>query len=81
MVRRLTDDCLGSALVQALLGAAPDVRILATSREPLDVRGEQRYPLMPLAVPDSNREAAVLGASPAVRLFVELRSFAGRASP
>ena len=34
--------------------AAPEVRILATSREALHIRGEQTYPVLPLAVPDRN---------------------------
>jgi predicted ATPase/class 3 adenylate cyclase len=39
-------------LCAGLLAAADDVRILATSREPLAVAGEARYRLAPLALPD-----------------------------
>jgi predicted ATPase/class 3 adenylate cyclase len=38
-------------LVLRLLGAAPGLRILATSREPLGVAGERVWPVEPLAVP------------------------------
>jgi predicted ATPase/DNA-binding CsgD family transcriptional regulator len=39
-----------AALCRAVLLAADDVRVLATSREPLRVAGETRYRLRPLAV-------------------------------
>jgi predicted ATPase len=38
-------------MVSRLLAAAPAVRIVATSRRPLHVTGEQEYPVLPLAVP------------------------------
>jgi predicted ATPase len=38
-------------LCSTLLAAADDVRILATSREPLRVAGEARYRLAPLPLP------------------------------
>jgi predicted ATPase len=34
-----------------LLDLAPDLRVLATSREPLRIRGEVAHALPPLAVP------------------------------
>jgi len=40
-----------AALCRAVLLAADDVRVLATSREPLRVAGEARYRLPPFAVP------------------------------
>ncbi|HMD25678.1 MAG TPA: adenylate/guanylate cyclase domain-containing protein, partial [Streptosporangiaceae bacterium] len=51
------DNCehvVGAAaeLCAGLLAAADDVTILATSREPLQVAGEARYRLAPLALPD-----------------------------
>ncbi|TDD63924.1 BTAD domain-containing putative transcriptional regulator [Actinomadura rubrisoli] len=39
-------------LVSALLRDVPDLRILATSREPLGIAGERLYPVHPLAVPE-----------------------------
>jgi predicted ATPase len=55
--------------VAALLAAAPDLRVLATSREPLRLRGEVRWELPPLEVPDTD-DPARLVRSPAVRLFL-----------
>ena len=40
-----------AGLCGALLRAADDVRVLATSREPVGVSGEARYRLPPLALP------------------------------
>ncbi len=57
----------------ALLGAGPHVRILASSREPLHVAGEAIFPLQPLAVPDpygSFKRQALEGFA-AARLFIE----------
>jgi predicted ATPase/DNA-binding SARP family transcriptional activator len=45
-------------LVADLLGAAPHLRLLVTSRAALDLRGEQRYPLEPLP-PDAAAELFV----------------------
>jgi predicted ATPase len=55
-------------LAEALLWAAPRLRILATSREPLGVRGEQALLISPLEVPDSDEAAA---GSDAVALFAD----------
>ena len=41
-----------AALVNALLHACPDLRIVATSREPLGLTGEVTYPVQPLPTPD-----------------------------
>jgi predicted ATPase/class 3 adenylate cyclase len=61
-----------TTLTQALLDKCRDVRILATSREPLCVRGESVWPLPPFPQPD---EAAVdtneLLRFEAVQLFLE----------
>ncbi|CAA9560614.1 MAG: hypothetical protein AVDCRST_MAG49-2520 [uncultured Thermomicrobiales bacterium] len=65
---------LAAALeIADLLAASPGLRILATSRAPLHVRGEQEYPVGPLALPDLSRVPTPEGAlaSSAVRLFVE----------
>jgi predicted ATPase/class 3 adenylate cyclase len=57
-------------LAAALLRAAPGLHILASSREPLRVPGEQIYPVQPLPVPDAGGGLAALAESTAVRLFV-----------
>ncbi len=60
-----------ASLVESLLRTAPDLRILATSREALGVVGEQCYQLSPLSLPASGTELAALSGSEAVQLFVE----------
>jgi predicted ATPase/DNA-binding SARP family transcriptional activator len=59
-------------LVQGLLGRAADVRVLATSREPLAVDGELVWSLPTLRVPEPDATAVedVL-AAPAVELLIE----------
>ena len=57
-------------LADALLAAAPDLRILASSRESLQVGGEQSFPVPPLALPD--REAGLEAwSAEAAQLFIE----------
>lgn len=57
----------------ALLGAAPQLKILATSREILRLRGEQEFHLEPLPVPGEhkNKSFEQLQDFPSVHLFVE----------
>src|SRR6185312_6600762 len=57
-------------LCAGLLAACDDVRVLATSREPLAVAGEARYRLGPLALP-SGADPGDAGGSEAVRLFAD----------
>jgi predicted ATPase/DNA-binding SARP family transcriptional activator len=64
-----------ATMARALLEAAPGLRILTTSREPLDVPGELLWPVPPLDVPEGDA-AEGLARSSAVQLFVE-RSAAG----
>lgn len=59
-----------ASLAHALLKTAPDVRLLASSREALHVPGEQAYPVQPLPLPGRAAGIAELAASTAVRLFV-----------
>ena len=54
-----------------VLEAAPDLRILATSREILDVPGEAAYPVPPMGVPDAGDDADRVRESEAVRLLVD----------
>jgi predicted ATPase/DNA-binding CsgD family transcriptional regulator len=58
-----------AALCAGLLLAADDVRVLATSREPLRVAGEARYRLAPLALPGPD-DADAAGCE-AVALFAD----------
>jgi predicted ATPase/DNA-binding CsgD family transcriptional regulator len=69
------DNCeqvIGAAagLCAGLLAACDDVRVLATSREPLAVAGEARYRLAPLSLPAPDEEADA-GGSEAVALFAD----------
>jgi predicted ATPase len=66
-----------AGLCDTLLRAGDDLRVLATSREPLEVAGEVRFPLPPLPVPDDETAADFAGYE-SVALFVER---AGRADP
>jgi predicted ATPase/DNA-binding CsgD family transcriptional regulator len=69
------DNCehvIGAAaeLCGRLLLGADDVRVLATSREPLRIAGEARYRLAPLTLPDPDNPADPDG-SEAVALFAD----------
>ncbi|HEV2644572.1 MAG TPA: protein kinase, partial [Candidatus Elarobacter sp.] len=57
------------AFVARLLGACPGVTVMATSRAPLAVQGEQEFPVPPLTTPSRADENAA--DSEAVRLFVQ----------
>jgi predicted ATPase/DNA-binding CsgD family transcriptional regulator len=61
-----------AVLAEAVLAAAPDLRILATSRQPLGLVGEQTVVVAPLALPDPHDDgsAYALARSDAVSLFV-----------
>jgi predicted ATPase/DNA-binding winged helix-turn-helix (wHTH) protein len=59
-----------TALVAALLREAPNSRVLATSREALNVDGEQQLRLQPLSLPGGTTLEEVAAAE-AVQLFVE----------
>jgi predicted ATPase len=57
-------------LVTALFAGCPALQVLATSRAPLRIQGEQRLPVPPLALPQPDTEhPAVVAAAPAVSLF------------
>ncbi|MFF3567700.1 ATP-binding protein [Nocardia jiangxiensis] len=60
-------------LATTLLRACPELRIVATSREPLDIRGEAVLRVPPLTVPAEDREASLRGLPryDAVSLFAE----------
>ena len=70
----LLDNCehvldAAAGAVEALLAAAPGLRVLATSREPLGVEGEQLWRIAPLAVPRPAASALEIGHNESVRLF------------
>jgi serine/threonine-protein kinase len=57
-----------ATLIGELLAGAPQLKVIATSRTQLRLRGEREYAVPPLAVPDAREAAAD---SPAVHLFVQ----------
>jgi len=62
-----------AALAKHMLSAAPELKILASSREPLHITGESTYSLPPLAVPGllGTFDPSMLATYDAARLFVE----------
>ena len=61
-----------AALCEAIIAAAPNVRILATSRESLSCLGEQVFEVPPLALPgDGAPNSSATRKVAAVELFVE----------
>jgi predicted ATPase/class 3 adenylate cyclase len=72
----IVDNCehlmqAAAKLCNAILRAAPGVRILASSREALRIPGEQAYPVLPLPVPQRDDSVETLSRSTAVRLFMD----------
>jgi len=59
--------------VGELLGRLPDIKVLATSRSPLHVYGEQEFPVPPLGLPDPQHlpDLEALSQFASVALFVE----------
>jgi non-specific serine/threonine protein kinase len=62
-------DAIAPFVDEALRGA-PGLRVLATSREPLGVDGEARWPVPPMSAPDVGESGALRGFD-AVELFVD----------
>ena len=58
-------------VVEKLLQRCPDFRVLATSREPLHVRGERVVRLTPLALAAAGSTAGATRTAPAVSLFLD----------
>src|SRR6266545_3371570 len=67
----VVDAC--AALVQQLLASCPSVRLIATSREPLRVRGETAWRVPPLELPGPLTELSDqdMAEHEAIRLFTE----------
>jgi non-specific serine/threonine protein kinase len=59
------------AEIAELLAVCPALQVLATSRAPLRLRGEQVLPVPPLALPDDTETTEQLAQSDAVALFVQ----------
>jgi predicted ATPase/DNA-binding SARP family transcriptional activator len=67
-----------AALTDELLAAAPGLRVLATSREPLGLTGEAVWSVPPLEVPAVSAALPELELSSAVQLFVARAAAADR---
>lgn len=65
----LVDAC--AQLSVSLLRSCPDLRILTSSREALDILGEQAYRVPSLSLPNSKSILKIIQESEAVILFVE----------
>jgi predicted ATPase/class 3 adenylate cyclase len=61
----------GAVAVAELLRTTRDIRVLATSRAPLGVSGEQTFPVPPLELLEAGDDVAAIRQSEAVTLFVE----------
>jgi predicted ATPase/class 3 adenylate cyclase/DNA-binding CsgD family transcriptional regulator/tetratricopeptide (TPR) repeat protein len=60
-----------ASFVDGVLRRCPNLTIVVTSREPLNVGGEANYAVPPLSLPESDCDAATLVDSDAVELFVD----------
>jgi len=67
-------------VVAQLLVAAPDLRVLATSREPLNISGERVWPVSPLSLPTSVDAAAPGSLDGTARQFEAVSLFEQRAA-
>jgi predicted ATPase len=72
----ILDNCehlveMAARVADELLRAAPGLRLLATSREPLGIPGEQLYPVEPLVLPPADASSEVAAGNPAVRLLLD----------
>jgi predicted ATPase/DNA-binding SARP family transcriptional activator len=79
----LLDNCehlidAAAELTERLLSECPDLRVLATSREPLSVPGEHLVPIPPLELPPAGARPEQAQAYPSVRLLLDR---AGAARP
>ena len=57
-----------------VLGECPQLRILATSREPLGITGEALWPVAPLVLPAEDADPGEVESAPAIRLLLDRAS-------
>ena len=62
--------------VAEMLAECPGVKVMATSREALRLRGEQELPVPPFTLPAKDQSLDLLKQNEAVRLFAERAAFA-----
>ncbi|MEU4231463.1 BTAD domain-containing putative transcriptional regulator [Nonomuraea sp. NPDC026600] len=65
----LIDAC--AELAEAVVSRCPQVRVLATSREPLAIGGEVLHTVAPLRVPSPGTDFATASGFPVLRLFAD----------
>lgn len=68
-LEHLVEDC--TAIVSELMAACPNLKVLATSRVPLNLSGERLYPVLPLPLPTDYRDLPALRTSPSVELLTD----------
>ncbi|GAA4964123.1 BTAD domain-containing putative transcriptional regulator [Actinoplanes utahensis] len=61
-------------VADVLLRAAPGLRVLVTSREPLGLPGEWLFPVEPLGLPPADADPVTAAEAPAVRLLLDRAS-------
>ncbi len=60
-----------ATVVSRLLAGSPGMRILVTSRQPLNVTGERVFPVSPLPLPESGGDDDAMPLPAAVQLFLD----------
>jgi predicted ATPase len=60
-----------ATLVADLIRACPDLKVIASSRGPLRISGEQEMPVPPLTLPDPGAPAERVSQYEAVKLFID----------
>ena len=58
-------------VISEMVEACQGIKLLVTSRSPLQVRGEKEITVPPLAIPADHTPAVALRASPSVELFMQ----------
>ena len=65
-------------VVEAILRGCPDVKVLATAREPLAIHGERRVDLRSLTVPDESDTPTEIMSTASAELLLQRAAEAGR---